>query len=264
MRGKLIVITLVILSFVSGGFFLLQSQTSKPQNTTQKPQKSVESLSTSPSIFPSVSPTLAGFNKVIKVIDGDTIDVEINGKKETLRLIGINTPETVDPRKPVQCFGREASNKAKEVLSGKMVRLEADQTQGERDKYKRLLRYVFLEDGTNFNKFMIVEGYAHEYTYNIPYKYQKEFKEAEATAQKGKIGLWADAACSGSTSISTQSSVIATQAANIPNGKYECNCGKTCSKISTCEEAYYQLQNCGCSQRDSDGDGVPCESLCAK
>ena len=103
-------------------------------------------------------------NKVIKVIDGDTIVIEIENKHETVRLIGIDAPETVDPRKTIQCFGKEASNKAKEMLNNKSVFLEADSTQGERDKYQRLLRYVFLQDRTNFNKLMIEQGYAHEYT----------------------------------------------------------------------------------------------------
>ena len=71
--------------------------------------------------------------KVTKVVDGDTIDVEIDGKVERVRLIGINTPETVDPRKPVECFGREASDRAKKVLGGQSVMLEADATQDERD-----------------------------------------------------------------------------------------------------------------------------------
>lgn len=128
--------------------------------------------------------------KVVKVIDGDMVAVEINGKTKTIRLIGLNTPETVDPRKPVERFGIEASNKAKEILTGKSVRLEADGIIGERGKYGRLLRYIFLEDGTNFNKMMISEGYAYEYTYNSPYKYQKEFKEAEKEAREAKKGLW--------------------------------------------------------------------------
>jgi len=132
---------------------------------------------------------------VTKVIDGDTIQVDIDGKNETLRLIGIDTPETVDPRKPVQCFGKEASAKAKSLLSGKSVMLEADPTQGERDKYQRLLRYVFLEDGTNFNKLMISEGYAYEYTYNTSYKYQLEFKQAQKEAEANNAGLWADNVC---------------------------------------------------------------------
>ena len=157
----------------------------------------------------SITPTTDLF-LVSTVVDGDTIKVNINGTVETLRLIGIDTPETVDPRKPVQCFGREASNKAKELLTGKNVRLEADPTQGERDSYNRLLRYVFFSDGESFNKLMISQGYAHEYTHNLPYKYQAEFNEAEKYARENKLGLWADDTCAGlSTSTSTDLNAVA-------------------------------------------------------
>lgn len=152
---------------------------------------------------PVSTPTNSKTYDVIKVVDGDTIDVSIGGKTERLRLIGINTPETVDPRKLVECFGVEASNKAKSVLTGKKVLLEGDVTQGERDKYDRLLRYVFLEDGTNFNLLMIKEGYAYEYTYDTPYKYQIEFKEAQKEAESNKLGLWSDDACQTQDSIQT-------------------------------------------------------------
>ncbi len=135
--------------------------------------------------------------KVVKVVDGDTLDIEMDGKVERLRLIGIDTPETVNPRKKVQCFGKEASNKTKETLLGKFVALESDETQSDRDKYKRLLRYVFLPDGTNFNLLMITEGYAHEYTYDLPYKYQAEFKQAEVDARNQNKGLWSPSTCSG-------------------------------------------------------------------
>lgn len=142
---------------------------------------------------------------VVKVVDGDTVDVSIDGRVERMRLIGINTPETVDPRRPVQCFGIEASNKAKGLLEGQRVELESDSTQGERDKYGRLLRYIRLRDGRNFNELMISEGYAYEYTYNSPYKYQQEFKRAETSAREAKRGLWADSACAPS-SVSVPSS----------------------------------------------------------
>lgn len=141
-----------------------------------------------------------GFYQVTKVIDGDTLEVSINGETKSLRLIGLDTPETLDPRKPVQCFGREASNRAKELLTGKKVRLEADSTQGELDKYGRLLRYIYLEDGTLYNEKMIKDGYAHEYTYNIPYKYRTQFKAAQADAMNNKRGLWAESTCNGDTS----------------------------------------------------------------
>lgn len=135
------------------------------------------------------------FVEVVKVTDGDTLQVDIDGQIETVRLIGVDTPEVVDPRQPVQCFGVEASNKAKELLENKKVRLEFDETQGDRDRYQRLLRYVFLEDGRNFNKLMIEQGFAHEYTFSTPYKYRDEFIEAQNFARTNKLGLWADDAC---------------------------------------------------------------------
>ena len=134
-------------------------------------------------------------HRVIRVIDGDTVIIKIDNKTETVRLIGINTPETVDPRRPVECFGIEASNKAKEILGGEFVELEKDDLVGERDIYGRLLRYVFLENGTNFNEMMIREGYAYEYTYDLPYKYQNEFRQAEKEAKEMKKGLWAQGVC---------------------------------------------------------------------
>lgn len=133
--------------------------------------------------------------RVVSVVDGDTIKVDMDGATTTIRLIGIDTPEVVDPRKPVQCFGREASAKAKELLQGKRVVLVSDETQGDIDKYKRLLRYVIMEDGLLFNEYMIEEGYAHEYTYQVPYVHQQRFKDAERYARENKKGLWADGVC---------------------------------------------------------------------
>lgn len=134
------------------------------------------------------------------VVDGDTIKVSVGGRAETIRLIGIDTPEIVDPRVGVQCFAREASNYAKEMLRPDAVLgLEADPTQGERDKYDRLLRYIWLEDGTFFNLQAIAAGYAHEYTYDLPYKYRDQFKAAEAAAREAEIGLWSPATCGGNT-----------------------------------------------------------------
>ena len=130
--------------------------------------------------------------RVLRVIDGDTIEVSLNGKEETVRLIGIDALEVIDPRKAVECFGKEASDKAKEVLNGKTITLESDPAQGNRDKYGRLLRYVFINE-LNINKLMISEGYAHEYTYqNNPYKYQLEFRNAQKKAKENKVGLWSD------------------------------------------------------------------------
>lgn len=135
--------------------------------------------------------------QVVRVVDGDTVRVSFNGEEKTIRLIGINTPESVDPRREVECFGKEASNRAKELLSGQTVILEQDETQGNTDRYNRLLRYVRLPDGRIFNQVLIGEGYAYEYTYDLPYKYQAEFKQAQNDAQNAKRGLWSDQTCGG-------------------------------------------------------------------
>lgn len=132
------------------------------------------------------------FYPIVGVVDGDTFKADVNGAVKTIRVIGINTPETVDPRKPVECFGVEASNKAEAVLNGQKVRLEYDPTQGELDKYGRMLRHAFLEDGANFGLLMIKEGYAHEYTYAVPYKYQEEYIAAQNYARENLLGLWGD------------------------------------------------------------------------
>ncbi len=154
-------------------------------------------------VFAATVPTY----KVIKVVDGDTIDVQVGKKVERIRMIGMDTPETVDPRKAVQCFGKEASNKTKALLLGKSVGLQNDPTQGERDKYGRLLRYVIL-NGQNFNKLMIGEGYAHEYTYDIPYKYQTVFKQAQQNSKKAQKGLWNPSTCNGSTTKAATTTLV--------------------------------------------------------
>lgn len=126
--------------------------------------------------------------KVLKVIDGDTVQLETIGK---VRLIGVDTPETVDPRKEVQCYGKEASEYTKSRLLNNYVRIEYDQTQDSTDRYGRHLVYIYLGE-KNFNLELIENGYAYEYTYKVPYKYQREFKEAQTNAKETKQGLWGD------------------------------------------------------------------------
>lgn len=137
------------------------------------------------------------YYEVTKVTDGDTLHLNVNNIDETIRLIGINTPETVDPRKSVQCFGKEATERMRELVGGKMVSLEFDDSQDLYDTYNRLLAYVYLEDGQMLNRKMIAEGYAYEYTYLTPYKYQKEFKELQNLARVSGRGLWASDTCAG-------------------------------------------------------------------
>ncbi|MBI5357221.1 thermonuclease family protein [Candidatus Collierbacteria bacterium] len=200
--------------------------------------------------------------KVARVIDGDTIKLETD---EVVRYTGIDTPETVHPSKPVQCYGKEASQKNKELVEGKEVKLEKDIS--ETDKYNRLLRYIWLGD-TLVNEYLVREGYAHSSTYPPDVKYQDKFIEAERQAREEKKGLWGDI-CNGISLESTQkSNQITTPSQNIQpttqpsSGGYTCNCSKTCGQMSSCAEAQYQLNVCGCSARDADHDGVACDSDC--
>lgn len=125
---------------------------------------------------------------VTRVVDGDTIELE-NGQR--VRYIGIDTPETVDPRKAVQCFGEEASKRNKQLMEGQRVRLEKDVS--ETDKYGRLLRYVYTGD-MMVNLELVEQGFAHSSTYPPDVKYQDRLVEAERKAREAKRGLWG--ACS--------------------------------------------------------------------
>lgn len=125
-----------------------------------------------------------GEYKVIWAIDGDTIEIEGG---ERVRYIGIDTPETVDPEKPVECFGKEATAENKKLTEGKTVRLKKDITN--RDKYGRLLRFVFV--GDDFINLKLVQlGFARSATYPPDLKYQAEFLQAEREAKESKKGLW--------------------------------------------------------------------------
>ncbi len=132
---------------------------------------------------------------IVKVVDGDTVTIWLDGRKQTIRLIGINTPETVDPRRPVQCFGKQASDKAKELLAGHQVRVVLDPSQGNYDKYHRMLGYIYRDDGFFLNEYMVKEGYAYEYTYRYPYQFQAAFKQAQKDAEAHGRGLWAPGVC---------------------------------------------------------------------
>lgn len=131
-----------------------------------------------------------GYYRVTRATDGDTIQVDMNGKSENIRLIGVDTPESVKPNAPVQCYGHEASDFTKKHLSDQSVRLEADPTGDNRDRYDRLLRYVYLSDGTLWNQRLIAEGYGFAYL-SFPFGKKDEFAADQAKAQDAKRGLWA-------------------------------------------------------------------------
>ncbi len=138
--------------------------------------------------------------KVTRVIDGDTIEVETgpasakaSAGKQKVRYIGVDTPELHDPRRPVQCYAKEAMEKNKELVEGKNVRLEKDIS--EVDKFGRLLRYVYIAtesspSGLLVNDYLVKEGYAHAATFPPDVRYVNLFVTSEQEARNNKRGLW--------------------------------------------------------------------------
>ena len=125
-----------------------------------------------------------------RVVDGDTIVVDLDGVLEKVRLIGVDTPETVHPRKPVEYFGREASAYTKAKAEGAEVTLEYDHQR--RGKYGRLLAYVYI-DGSMLNADLIEDGYGFAYT-KYPFRYMEAFRSLEREARDEGRGLWAERA----------------------------------------------------------------------
>ena len=172
-RLQRLIVSLVILG-ASALTYYLQSHPAAQQSSTPNQVMGV---------------TQPGYYKVTHVADGDTISVDMNGKTETIRMIGVDTPESVKPNSPVQCYGKEASDFTKQNLSNQTVRLEADPTGDNRDKYDRLLRYVYLQDGTLWEQKLISEGYGFAYL-SFQFTKQTDFASYQAHAKDAKLGLW--------------------------------------------------------------------------
>lgn len=126
---------------------------------------------------------------VVAVVDGDTLKVSLDGDVETVRLIGVDTPETVHPSKPVEYFGKEASEFLKHLVLNRTVLLTKDAETANRDKYGRLLRYVYLDDGSLVNALIIQRGFGHAYT-RFPFTRMEEFRSYERRAREAGEGLW--------------------------------------------------------------------------
>ncbi len=127
---------------------------------------------------------------VTRAVDGDTIRVMRDGQEIVVRLIGIDTPETVAPDRPVECFGPEASERTKQLVTGQKVWLEYDEVTGETDKYDRTLAYVWLTPDSMLNEQLVREGFAEERTYQEGYRYQDRLRAAEEVAQAAGAGQW--------------------------------------------------------------------------
>ena len=142
-----------------------------------KPLKTDVFLDSQPGSFP-----------IKKFVDGDTVLIDMSGSDEEIRFIGIDTPETHKPDTPIQCFGPDAAAYTKQRIGSDRIRLVADSLTTNRDRYDRLLRYVYLEDGTNLNLELVQKGYA--FAYAFPFAKSQEFHQAMKTAQSARSGLW--------------------------------------------------------------------------
>jgi micrococcal nuclease len=142
--------------------------------------------------------------RVTRVVDGDTIHVEIAGHDFPVRYIGMNTPETVAPDKPVECYGPEASARNKQLVTGQTVELEKDIS--DTDQYGRLLRFVWLPDtshpgqGEMVDALLVQEGYARLDTFPPDVRYKDLFAQLQQQAQTARSGLWGDV-CTAATPI---------------------------------------------------------------
>jgi micrococcal nuclease len=179
LMNKLLIILLILMAVCfSGGCFR------DYQEKVVSPNKSVgtvkqEKAEKSPGIE---------FYTVVRVIDGDTIIVNFNGRKERVRLIGINTPEINQPGKAGEPYGRKAADFMQRLLRGKRVKLVFDI--GTRDKYGRLLAYVYLSEGTFVNAKLVSEGYAQVMTVPPNVRYADEFVKLQRKAREAGRGLW--------------------------------------------------------------------------
>ena len=204
---------------------------------------------------PSASSGLKEF-LVMKAIDGDTIVIEGG---EIVRYIGIDTPEVSQGE---ECFAKEASDKNKELVMGKTVRLEKDVS--ERDKYQRLLRYVWSGD-IFVNEYLVRQGYATAISYPPDVKYQEVFREAEKKARENGRGLWKE--CSLSPSLSNPSISTPFNTSDVLDLDIDCSHNAyNCSDFKTQAEAQEVFEYCGGSANDihkldRDGDGRVCETL---
>jgi len=146
---------------------------------------------------PSSVPGVAAL--VTRVVDGDTLKARVAGRTETVRVIGLDTPESVRPGTPVECFALRATAEAEWLLPvGAAIRLESDPTQAARDQYGRLLAHVWLANGTLFAEGMIRGGFGIHYVYGgVPSIYASRLAAAEGAARAAVSGLWSSSTCAG-------------------------------------------------------------------
>lgn len=172
-----------------------------PEENRTIPNPSASITTPTPGNTPPPPAPAPGVYTVDRVVDGDTVRIFRDDKSVPLRIIGGDTPETVNPRRPVECYGPEASLEAKRLLDGTRVKIIYDPTQGTArddgrrvDIYGRDLVYLELADGRDYMEHMISEGFAKEYRYRSNYERMPQYRAAQAEAKEADRGLWG--ACS--------------------------------------------------------------------
>jgi endonuclease YncB( thermonuclease family) len=203
-------------------------------------------------LIPFLASAASFTGKVVKVSDGDTIQVLRNGRAEKIRLAGIDCPEKK------QAFGQAAKRFTLNLAAQKVVTVEVET----KDRYGRSIGEVFLPDGRSLNQELVRAGYAWMYR---KYSSDATLAALESEARAARRGLWADSnpvpPWDWRRGIKKANSSELTAQVKPANSK---SCGKKryCKEMTSCAEAIYFLQTCGVSSLDRDGDGVPCESLC--
>lgn len=272
-KNALIIILLILFT----GFILYISDNTEtisttPTITTQQTTETIQNSKPNNEAITNTTNASYEAGVVTSVTDGDTLKVVVNSKEINIRLIGIDSPEINHPSEPVQCYGIEAKDYLTNLVLNKKIYLEKDIS--DTDIYDRFLRYIWL-DNLLINEKLIVDGYAFSSKYPPDTKYQNRLDDAQVYAKDNLLGLWNSDTCNGDVYTDTykDTDVLNIQDDNqeetginkvvpINTASYACNCSKTCGQMVSCDEAYFQLNACGCSARDGDDDGVPCESIC--
>lgn len=254
MRLWLLLVLVIFAAGCSAGEPATKPVPADPPPANVAPDPAPKQPPTAPAPPPSTgipsSPATATKAHVKRVVDGDTVELA-DGTK--VRLIGVNTPESVDPRRPVEHYGKEASDYTKKRLTGKDVLLDYDVERY--DKYRRTLAYLWLTNGAFFNAELIRQGYAQTLTIPPNVRYAELFRRLEREAREARRGLWSDPAPPTSPQPKT------------PALRYDpAGPDRDCSDFVTQAEAQAFFEAAGGPARDPhrldrDRDGVACESL---
>ena len=219
---------------------------------------------------PVEKPRRTRLHPVLDVVDGDTVTVAYRGSEVSVRVIGIDTPETVHPTEPVECGGPQASATASALLSGKRVQLVFDPSQGRLDAYGRTLAYLRAPGVGDFGLAMIRRGRAAEYTYDTSYAQQARYQAAEAKAQSADRGIWRS--CGGVDAPLRSSSEPAPAAEPAQSGNGARGGGGCDPNYDPCIPPYPPDLDCADVDGpirvlgddphgfDADGDGIGCDS----